>query len=168
MTMDTLVSLLSARSFASLWYWLLLSLVWTLATRQVLGVPIAALRQPQDVEKWLPLTLKGRIAAPGEWAGLVGVGAFLLSALATLGFGFRFEAAQALSFMLVPPGILAIWRQRLARQMATLLLQNPPDYAGISKRLWRHHIAALIFAGGCVMVTAFWGAIWRALHPYGI
>ena len=92
---QAILSILDSRSFGSIWFWLLLVLVWGHAGRRVLGVPVDIAQAARGGDEpaalllldWLSLTLPRWRLGPKEGAVLLGLGAFGLSALAVLGFG---------------------------------------------------------------------------------
>lgn len=188
--LDGLLPLLDTRSFASLWYWLALAIVWSVSTRGVLGVPpdvIARARTRAAAEgqsdpapealvllDWLSLTVPRMRLSGREGAGLLGVAMFGLTVLALLGFRYGFELPQALSLLLMPLALLALVRLRLARRMSALLegarsgAVAPAEAAATAARvLTAHRWLATGLSILAVGVTAGWGTLWRLAHPNG-
>ena len=68
---QAILSILDSRSFGSIWFWLLLVLVWGHAGRRVLGVPVDIAQAARGGDEpaalllldWLSLTLRA-----GGWA----------------------------------------------------------------------------------------------------
>lgn len=183
---EALLALLDSRSFGSIWFWVILTLAWTMAGRRSLGVPsdvIAAAGRatpgPEDdpaalmLLDWLSLTLPRWHLGPREGVVLLGVGAFLLSTLAVLGFGYGLEMAQALVLLILPFALLFALDLRLARRLIVILgraeVGQPVNEAGAeAARLLRHHRrVGLALSVLSVTVTAFYGAVWMIAHPYG-
>lgn len=193
---DGLLPLLDTRSFASLWYWLMLAIVWSLVTRGVLGVPpdviLAARRATGPAEAgdrpltdkaapnglalldWLSLTLPRLRLSGREGVVLLAVAAFALTVLALLGFTYGFELAQALTLLLAPLGLLAVLRLRLARAMLALLDRAragevPPAEAAATaaRAMARARWLATGLSILAVAATAAWGTWWGLMHPNG-
>lgn len=171
---------LDTRSFSSLWYWLAVIAVWTEAGRRVLGVPgdvvQRARRDPGGEDglvllDWLLLNLPRWRIGHSEGVWLLGLGAFLLTSLAVLGFGFGLEMAQALSLLLLPQGMLLISRIRLAGQLAPLIGaaqdRRIPAADAVAKALRlivAHRRWVFLWSVLGVAVTALWGALYVAVH----
>lgn len=179
---DGFLHLLASRSFTSIWFWLMLALVWSLVGRNIAGVPDQVVRAARRGDEgaavrlldWLSLTLPERIAHPGEWAVMVAVGAFALSSLAVLGFGFGLEMAQALAMLLIPLGLVALLRQRLARQLRAILTRaaagaSPDDSAAqAARRITRHRWLSLALSVLTLVGAAFYGALHTVINrPLG-
>lgn len=112
--LDVILTILDSRSFATIWYWIMLVTVWTMVGRNVLGVPADVIRSvprhPAGTDTaealilldWLSLVLPrwrlGRV--DGMW--LMGIAAFLSSTLILLGFVYGLEMAIALVILLFP------------------------------------------------------------------
>lgn len=171
---------LDSRSFSSLWYWLVLILMWTEAGRRVLGVPgdvvQHARREPAGegglvLLDWLLLNLPRWRIGQKEGPWLLGLGAFLLTSLAVLGFGFGLEMAQALTFLLVPQGLLLVLRLRLAGQLSPLIaaaqsrqMPTADAVAGALRLIVAHRRWVFVLSIVGVAVTALWGALHVAIH----
>lgn len=190
--MTDFLTLLNARSFSSIWFWLALAAAWTLAGRSVLGVPadvVAAARRaarpgapaPEEgragllLLDWLSLTLPRWRVLPGDGQILLAVAAFGLTVLATLGFAYGREAAQALTLLLAPFGLLTLIRIRLARRMAGVLSaaragRLPADDAAheAARALTRHRWVVTGLSLLSVGAAALWGTIWMIAHPFGL
>ena len=155
-------SLISLRSFSSIWYWLVLAVSWSAITHNPLGVPfdmvMRARRQGgaamQDLESMVALQLRRRQAILNA-TGLimVGVTAALLSAIAILGFGYGIEIAQALTLLLVPLTLVGVMRIRL---MQRLLTEGCAGEA-LCKRLSWHRTGVQALGLTAILVTALWG-----------
>lgn len=176
-TLSTLLALLDSRSFASLWYWLAFAGLWSLASRNVLGIPSElVLRARRDdtaqaaLLQWLALVLPHWRVGPGMAAVLAGLAGFLAAVLAVLGFAHDMEAAQALLLLLAPLAAVMALRIRLARDLARLLATRPPQEAAplAARRLLRHGWVAYGVALAAIAVTSLVAAAWIARHPFGI
>jgi hypothetical protein len=183
---DAILALLDSRSFGSVWFWVILTLAWTVVGRRSLGVPpdvIAAagraLPGPRNdpaalmLLDWLSLTLPRWELGPREGTLLLGLGAFLISALAVLGFGYDLEMAQALVLLILPFAGLFALELRLARRLGAVLgragVGQPVNEAALeAARLLRlHRRVGLAVSVLSVAATALYGAVWMVTHPFG-
>lgn len=184
-----LIAVLDTRSFASMWYWLLLAIAWSRAGRGALGIPPELIRanrrnpapvdaEPQEALRlldWVSLVAPRWRVAAGEGAVLVGAGAFALTLLAGLGFGYGLETAQAL-FLLVGPLLwLAVLRVRLAGRLLVPLAQAqsgrlpvPEAASRIAAMVATHMRVTLALSATAVTAAAMWGTRWHLLHPNGL
>ncbi len=183
---DGILTLLDSRSFGSIWFWVMLLFAWSLSARRVLGVPSdvfgsvgksAAL--PGDdpaamlLLDWLSLTLPRRNIGTGEGALLLGLAAFLLTTLAVLGFEYGLEMAQALVLLMLPFALVFLAEMRLARRLALVLRQaetgGSVNAAGTqaARLMRRHRLMVTLLSILVVALTAFYGAIWMLMHPFG-
>lgn len=195
-SLDGLLRLLDTRSFASLWFWLALAVIWSLATRSVIGVPgevVSAARRAPATEThktgapatetpeglllldWLSLTLPRWRIGRTEGAVLAGLAAFLLVSLGVLGFGYGLEMAQALVIIGAPLTLLTVMRLHLAHRLAPLLAEAtqgalPAAEAGAraARMMTRHRLAVSALSILAVAVTAAWGTLWNLMHPNGL
>ncbi|WP_287884760.1 MULTISPECIES: hypothetical protein [Paracoccus] len=183
---EGILALLDSRSFGSIWFWVILTLTWTLAGRRILGVPadviagaIRAEPGPRDdpaaltLLDWLSLTLPRWRVDRREGPVLLGLGAFLLTTLAILGFGYGLEMAQALVLLILPFALLFALELRLARRLRAVLAQAevgmPVNEAGLraARLMRRHRVVIVAMSILAVALTAFYGAIWMIVHPFG-
>ncbi|MDO5613577.1 MAG: hypothetical protein Q4G14_10100 [Paracoccus sp. (in: a-proteobacteria)] len=178
------LDLLGARSFSSIWFWLVLVTAWTVSGRAVLGVPLDVLtRARRDPDgpagllllDWLSLTLPRWRIGPRDGLWLLGAACFGLTVLAVLGFGYGREMAQALALLLVPFALLLLMRLRLAQLLIPLLDAaqhgaTPPEaaVAEAMRQINRHRNWAFVLSVLAVAVTAAWGTMYRLMHPFGI
>lgn len=195
------MQLLDLRSFSSIWYWLMLTWLWTRSGRNLLGVPVEVVQRAHRAAQatgpggadhgtpaaeqqghpglllldWLLLTLPRWHLPSQSGAVLLGTGAFLLTLLAGLGFGYAQELAQAVFLLVAPFGVLMLMRVRLARRLAPLLAQAqartlaPTVVARDSARLlMRHRWQVLALSTASVAAAAIWGTAWVIRHPFGL
>lgn len=184
---DGVISLLDSRSFGSIWFWLVLIGMWSVAGRTVLGVPSEVLSHARrdhglypegpaviTLLDWLSLCLARWHLSQVEGAVFLAVSAFILTSLGILGFGYGLEMAQALVLLLLPFWILFWMRVRLARYLLPLLRAGQGGERPVSevaaeaiRRMLMHRRLATGLSIIAVAVTATWGAIWALLHPFG-
>lgn len=184
-----ILSILDARSFSSPWFWLVLLAVWTMSGRRVVGIPgdvlteaTRALREKPGADSarifalldWMSLNIPRWRISQGSGAVLTALVAFVLSALAILGFGYGLEMAQALILILLPQAVLLALRFRLAGQLywvleAAHLGQPAPEAAAEAlRRINRYRVLYGIISALAVVVTTLWASLWLLLHPNGL
>tara|TARA_R110002096_G_scaffold97354_4_gene217055 strand:- start:62246 stop:62761 length:516 start_codon:yes stop_codon:yes gene_type:complete len=104
-----LARVLSSDSFTSFWYWIIFAVTWSRITHFSLGVGLHDVRDALrndgqdmlDVETLIEINarkLTQTLDQYGVW--LTALLMFFMATLATLGFGFDFELAQAMTLML--------------------------------------------------------------------
>ena len=173
--LSVLFDLLGGRSFTSLWYWLGLAAIWSMVTRNALGIPgdvVLRARRGEDwraLHDWLRLVLPHWRIGPGAGAVLVALCCFVLTALAVLGFRHQMEAAQALFLLLAPLAVLLVLRMRLARGLARLMADAPgPEAVRIAAtRIVRHGWVGMVLSLLAIAAASMAGAVWIARHPFG-
>lgn len=129
---DIITGLIDFRTFSNIWYWLAVMVTWAVATHWVIGVPfdmvVRARRQggqaAQDLDILVAINLRRLLTLSGTPAViLVGIGAFVVTAAAMLGFVYGLELAQGLFCLVFPLVFVAVltWRscQRLALDQQT-------------------------------------------------
>jgi len=129
---DIITGLIDFRTFSNIWYWLAVMVIWAVATHWVIGVPfdmvVRARRQggqaAQDLDILVAINLRRLLTLSGTPAViLVGIGAFVVTAAAMLGFVYGLELAQGLFCLVFPLVFVAVltWRscQRLALDQQT-------------------------------------------------
>ena len=114
---------ISVKSFSSIWYWIFTGIAWSMTCHYTLGVPHDMLvrahskggTHADDAEALAAMQVR-RLTNLFSKGGtfVVAVVAFLLAMVATFGFYYGYELAQA-SFMLLAPLVLVqIYMVRLA------------------------------------------------------
>lgn len=188
---DGFWALLGSRSFGSVWYWLAVVSLWTLAGRSVLGVPwdvIARARQALRVAPqgsmprqaallldWLSLTLPRWRPGGAEGPVLTALASFALAGLVVLGWVYGQEMAQALALIAVPFALVQVLRLWLARRLAPVMAavlagQADPAQAAmrIAGQMRAYRIWLTVISVLAVSVSALWGTIWQIMHPFGL
>lgn len=180
-----LMAVLDTRSFASVWYWLLLGGLWTWLARGALGVPSELVRRVQGgaadrsvrmaLLDWVSLAAPRWRIAPRDGVILTAAAAFALSSLAALGFLFDRQFAQALVLLVGPLSLLAALRLRLAGRLDRIVgaagegrLAPDAAAADAAAAIARHLRATMILSAVSVAAAAIWGTRWLALHPNGL
>lgn len=185
---DSLIGFLDSRSFGTIWYWLVVIGTWSLTGRAVIGIPVeivsrarAAMDSGQGdspvvlhLLDWLSLVLPQWQVGRREGAAMLAFGAFVLTSLAIMGFGYGLELALA-SFLLLLPWAILVWlRLGLARRLVPLLAQAEQGArpvaevgAAVLRRMVIHRRLVTILSMISVATTALLGALWSVIHPYG-
>lgn len=186
--LDGILTLLGSRSYSSVWFWLMLLVIWSMAGRHTIGVPgdliREVLRGKEDEPRsevaltlldWLSLMLPRWRVAPGEGAALVGMGAFLLTFLFLLGFSYGLEMAQALFFLLAPIAVHAGMSLQLAARLSPLLDDAErgvltPDKAALqaARLMRRHRMLGTAITILAMAITAVWATHWLLMRPFGV
>lgn len=179
---EGLMAVLDTRSYASVWYWLLLAGLWSWLGRGALGVPGDLVRAAQrgDADEaaqrtlldWISLAAPRWRVTPRDGTILIAAAAFVTSALAVLGFGFDVQVAQAMTLLLAPLMLLAVLRVRLAARLEAIIRaggESPAAAAGQAARAIGAHLrVTLILSAIAVGVAAVCGTRWLAMHPNGL
>ena len=185
----TILGFLDSKSFGTAWFWLLLFVLWSMVGRNILGVPSEviwrarqALRQEDQHQAallnlldWLSLTLPRWQLGKTEGAVFMALSTFALTCLGIAGFRYGLELAQAMTLLLVPFLLLFWLRYALARSLTRILFETQQTQESalkalpqIMQRIIWHRRFVTFLSILSVAVTAFWGAIWIALHPFGV
>jgi len=112
--LDLLLSI-SFSSFSSVWYWILTGLAWSLTCHRTLGVPYDALvaahqhggeaaRDAEEMARIYARRVVPMFRASGVY--ILAVVCFFLAVLATFGFYYQYELAQAAFALLCPLAIV--------------------------------------------------------------
>ena len=157
------------RSFSNLWFWIALAVFWSSNSHWVLGVPFdmvgRARRQggqaAQDLEDMVRIQVNRRLFI-AEQAGLwlVAIVSALLAMLASLGFWYDIELAQALFLLGFPMALVGGLSIAAA---ARIRGQNLTGEALCHKlavlRFWVQVIGMV-----AIFVTAMWGMYQNLAH----
>ncbi|WP_143412848.1 component of SufBCD complex [Haematobacter missouriensis] len=162
-----LAGLIDVRSFSSLWFWVMLAVMWFLLGQRVAGVPVdviaaahadrpGSMAELEEVSRLSALRLARRHAA----FGLLAVAAvfFLLSSLMIAGWGYGIELGQALFLLILPLTLvrgLELWTAEkiLARGLVGETLRSVLFW-----QRFRVQCLGIVF----ILATALWG-MWRNL-----
>ena len=170
---DSLFELIDMRSFSNLWFWIALAVMWSTASRWVLGVPYDLVmrarrdggRAVADVKDMVRINVE-RLLYIGRMSGLwlAGWTCFLLTGLGLLGFVYWIELAQALFLLLLPMTFVGLMSLNTARVIRDTKASGEMLY----KRLCRHRVLVQIIGMVSIFVTAMWGMYTNlALGPFG-
>jgi hypothetical protein len=160
----TFFDLIDFRSFSTIWYWLLVGLIWTRTINAPAGVPIDVLRAaergvPQAVMDCTALCRieLGRRAhqSPQAAALRVGLWSFVLAALVMGALLYRIEIAQALLLLAAPLALVTAMVTRTAAR----LVSTRASATEMRRRLIRLKLMVQGVGMVSVFVTAVWGMI---------
>lgn len=159
---DLFASFVDVRSFASIWYWLALAVLWSVLSHWVVGVPYDMVWRARrggatamaDLETMVRLSIRRHAALSGTpGVVLLGVGACGLTMLGLTGFLYHVEFCQALFLMLLPLA-LVIWLR-----MAVIARITRQALAGdaLCRRLTLHRVAVQAIGIVAIVATSLWG-----------
>lgn len=158
--LDLVTEVIDLRSFSTLWYWIVLAILWSGLTQWVLGVPYhivqRALRGDPDSAREARLLVEinaRRILDGARTSGVVMAAAagFAISTGVVLGWVYRIEFAQALVLLIVPIIGVGALSLRTARRL------RDSGFDGLEAQLRRHRQVVMAFAIVSIFLTAFWG-----------
>lgn len=165
---DSVLDLINMRSFSSLWYWIVLAVLWSSLSYFVLGVPLDMVRRgrreggqaQQDVEDQIRITTNRVLHLVDEsLLVLVGLGFFWLSGLTLLAFYYNVEFAQAVFFLLAPISLVAWLSIRLCRRIVAEDSRGEALY----RRLIVHRRIIQFIGMVAIFVTAMFG-MWQNVN----
>jgi hypothetical protein len=161
---STVFETIDMRSFSNLWFWIALAVLWSSTSHYVLGVPWdmvlrARKEEPdhaamQDMDAMVQINTR-RILHITHESGLVltGLGFFILTAAALLGWVYGREFAQAIFLLALPMSLVWLLTVRTARRIDAAALTGQP----LIRRLYRHRLYVQIIGMMSIFVTAMWG-----------
>ncbi len=121
-----LARLIELQTFVSVWYWLAVIVTWSVASNWLIGVPFDMLFRARklgaaelaDLEALVDINVRRIVSTNESFASaFAGLGAFVLSALALMSFGYSFELAQGMLALAAPLSVVVIVNMRLAYQL---------------------------------------------------
>lgn len=159
-------------TFSTIWYWLALAVTWAVACYWVLGVPFDILiygwrygaKAAADIEKMVDVNSR-RLIMIMDWAGpwIVGTIAFVLSALAVMGFIYRLEFAQGLFLLSFPMIFVGMINLRAAHRFQ----KTRPMGKELARHLFRLRIWIQCIAAVSIFFTASYGMYFNLTVPVG-
>jgi hypothetical protein len=158
---------IDVRSFSSLWYWIVLAVIWSTASHWVLGVPFDMIQRARrkggqamvdltDITRVNVTRILYIVRESGAW--LLGFVAFFHSGLLVLAIWYGVEIAQAIAFLAVPMtgiGLLAI-------RTATRMEASDPAPEAMVAMLIRHRLVTQGIGMVAIFCTAMFG-MWHNL-----
>lgn len=167
---ETLSELIDFRSFSSIWYWIVVAVLWSTSSHFFMGVPFdlvqRARREGEGSEAMHDLVTlvrvnRNRITYIMDMAGviLVAFAAFVLSILGVLGFWYRVEFAQAVFLLAGPMSFVGFRAVSFARSLEGDL----PDGLELCRRFRVQRVLTQMIGLSAILVTALWG-MWQTMH----
>ena len=158
----SILELIDLRSFSNLWYWIALAVVWSSASHWVLGVPFDMVQRARraggqsetdlaDITRVNVNRMLYIVRVSGLW--ILGFVCFALSALATLGFWYEVEFAQAVFLLGFPMSLVGLLNLSTAR----LIESEGSSGELLHKRLSRLRIYTQMIGMMAIFVTSLWG-----------
>lgn len=159
---SSIFELIDMRSFSNLWFWIALAVAWSSASHWVLGVPFDMVMRArrfgdqaeadlEDVTRVNVNRLLYIARVSGLW--LLGLGCFVLTTLAMLGFYYKIEFAQAVFMLAFPMSLVGLLNISTAR-----LIESEAAHGDLlRKRLTRCRLYTQMIGTLSIFVTALWG-----------
>lgn len=155
-------SQIDMRSFASLWYWIMVAMMWAGATRQVMGVPHDVIWRARrlggaaqvDFETLARLQAERYMYFWNQGSTLhVALTAFFFTGLFITAFGYGIEFAQALVFLITPLAIIG----GLTMRAAYLVVGGDGVGEALHTLMWHLRIYVQAIGFIFIMITAIYG-----------
>ncbi|MEM9250361.1 MAG: component of SufBCD complex [Pseudomonadota bacterium] len=168
----TVFELIDMRSFSNLWFWIALAVMWSTASHYVLGVPFDMVARARKAEAGTADAMEAvsdlhdlvrvnvnRLLYIERFAGqwLLGLGSFVMTTLAIVGFGYGLEFAQAVFLLGFPMSIVFWLSLRTARKIHTA------DGEGLEKLLTTHRRYVQSLGIVSIFFTSLWG-MWQNMN----
>ena len=162
------IEVIDMRSFTSIWYWIVVAVVWSSTAHWTLGVPFDAVTRARrsmggvaqdDLETLVRVNVNRLVHimdVSGPWA--VGFAFFMLTILALLGFWYKVEIAQAVFLIVAPLTLVALLSVRSARKLQA----NGTYGQALRNQLARMRFVNQVIGLIAIFITAFWG-MWHNL-----
>ncbi|MES0861087.1 component of SufBCD complex [Ruegeria sp. SCPT10] len=158
----SIFELIDMRSFSNLWFWIVLAVIWSTASHWVMGVPydlvVRARRVGGQVEVDLLDIVRintNRLLYFLEMSGVIMLAlvCFVFTGMATMGFYYGVEFAQALFLLMFPMAIVTLINIFHARR----LQQHELTMDRVAKTLSRCRLYTQIIGMISILVTSLWG-----------
>ena len=157
-----LFQVIDLRSFSSIWYWMVVAVVWSSVSHWVLGVPYDLIQRAkrhggqaeQDLEDIVRVNVNRLMHISGAAGSLLTAFLFfLLSILMGLGFFYGVELAQAVFLLALPLGIVG----GVSLSSAKGILDKQPTGDDLFAALFRHRLWTQIIGMVAIFITAMYG-----------
>ena len=159
---NAILHVINLRSFSSIWYWIMVAVVWSTASHWVLGVPFDMIQRAKrhggqaelDLVDMVRINVNRQLttaAVAGVW--LIGILFFALSTLAGLGFIYNIEMAQAIFLLALPISIIGA----ISVSTSRLIVATNPEGDALHNVLMRHRIWTQIIGMIAIFVTGLYG-----------
>lgn len=159
---NAILHVIDLRSFSSLWYWVLVAILWSTLSNWVMGVPSDMIyrarnnggQAAEDLADLIRISVNRQLnvaAVAGLW--LLGIMCFLLTSLAALGFGYDVELAQAVFLLMFPLSLVGSMTLSTGR----LIAATDPKGEDLYRILLRQRLWTQIIGMVAIFVTALYG-----------
>lgn len=164
----SVLQLIDPGSFGSLWFWIVVALAWSAVTHSTLGVPYDMVLRARrrggihmaDLESLIDIQLRRRSQIMQAAGGtIVLIWAAGVTLIATLGFGYGIELAQALALLALPMSLVAALRARLVGRLLARDLRGE----ALCKALTWHRTGVQALGLVAILATTLWG-MWFNLN----
>lgn len=163
----SIIEVIDMRSFTSVWYWIMVAVVWSTSSHWILGVPFDAVGRARktdgEAQKQLEYLVRINcnrllyiVNVSGIW--IVAIATFSLTVLAVLGFWYKVEICQAIFLIAAPMTFVSALSIRLARSID----RNSIAGEDLRRSLTRHRFVNQVIGMISIFITAFWG-MWHNL-----
>lgn len=162
--LDNIFELIDMRSFSSVWFWIVLALVWSSASQTVMGAPYDLIVRARrkggeaavDLNTIVNIFVRRRLTVvrrAGHW--VLGFQAMVLTAIFIMAFVHAIEFAQAVFLLLLPLALTQFLSVRLAFRIEHDHMRDERlQRALLRHRLWVQFIGLI-----AIFVTAVWGML---------
>lgn len=157
-----ILQVIDLRSFSSIWYWVLVAILWSTVTNWVLGVPSDMIHRARtkggqaevDLTDLVRINVNRQLnvaAMAGLW--LMGIMCFWLTGLAALGFYYDVELAQAIFLLVFPLSIVG----GMSLSTGRLIAATNPQGDDLYRILFRQRLWIQIVGMIAIFITALYG-----------
>jgi hypothetical protein len=158
----TIFELIDTRSFSSLWFWIVLIVVWSIANHRVLGIPFDMVDKARchggqtadDLEELIRIKTNRLLIIRNSckpW--MLGIICFVHTGLWLLGFFYGIEFAQALFLLCFHLTLIGV----LDFLTAQYICEEKSVGEKLYFRLSRHRIFVRTIGIVSIFITALWG-----------
>ncbi len=164
--------MIDMRSFTSIWYWIIIAVVWSSTAHWTMGVPFDAVTRArkadtddsggaaqEDLETIVRVNCNRIVHimdVSGAW--IVAFAFFMLTILALLGFWYKIEIAQAIFLIAGPMTLVALISVRNARLIRARGTFGQALRAHLARQRFFNQVIGMV----SIFITAFWG-MWHNL-----
>jgi len=170
---EAIFDVIDMGSFSSIWYWIVLAVIWSSASHWVLGVPFDMIARARrqggqaeaDLDAMVRLSVARILYVTQISAGwIMGFAAFFYTALLMLALWYRIELAQAIALIALPLTCVGLMSVAAAQQIAA----NALDGVTLYRRLVRHRLWTQVIGMVSIFVTATYGMYHNLAVPAGL
>lgn len=159
---NAILHVINLRSFSSIWYWIVVAVMWSTVSHWVLGVPFDLIQRAKrhggqadiDLSDLVRINVNRQLttaAVAGIW--LIGFLFFVLSTLAGLGFIYHVELAQAIFLLVLPMSFVGAITVSTSR----LIAATTPEGDALYAILLRHRLWTQLIGMVAIFITGLYG-----------